>query len=91
MRINAINRIYEMYNAPEGMAAKSTDKSQSKDEVDLSSIAKDFSTIRKMVANEKDIREDKVKEIKDKMANGTYDVTAKQVAEKILAEINFKG
>lgn len=91
MRIDAINRIYDIYSAQAGMAVKNIDKTQSRDEVDLSTQAKDFATIQKMLANKEDIRTDKVKEVKERMDNGTYDVTAEQVASKILSKINFRG
>lgn len=91
MRVNAINRMYDIYNAQAGMATRSVDKPQSRDEIELSSQAKDFATIKRMIAAEEDVRMDKVQEIKEKIDNGTYDVTAKQVASKILSKMNLKG
>lgn len=91
MRIDAINRMYDVYNVQAGMAMKNVNKSQSRDKVDLSSEAKDFATVKKLIANTEEVREDKVKELKEKMEQGTYDVTAEQVASKILSKINLKG
>ncbi len=91
MRVDAINRMYDIYSTQAGMAVKNVDKVHSRDEVDFSSQAKDFATIKRMIAAEEDVRMDKVKEIKEKIDNGTYDVTAKQVASKILSKMNLKG
>ena len=91
MRIDAVNRIHDVYNAQMGMVTKNTEKAQSRDEVNLSNQAKDFVSIKKMIDHTDSVREAKIQEIKEKMENGTYDVTAEQVASKILSKINFRG
>lgn len=91
MRINAINQIYESYIAGRSTNTSSLKKVASKDEVDLSETAKDFRDIYKALSDTPDVRADKVKAIKESMQNGTYNVTAAQVADKILSQIDIKG
>ena len=94
MRIDAVNRIHDVYNAQMGMVTKNTEKAQSRDEVNLSNQAKDFVSIKKMIESEEKVntaREKRIQELKEKIDNGNYDVTAEQVASKILSKINFRG
>ena len=89
MRIDSVNRVYEAYNAQIAASAKQKEKIVGKDEVDFSSEAKDFATIKKILSDVPEVREDKVQEIKERMANGTYNVTAKDVADKILSNFSI--
>ena len=52
MRIDAINRVYDIYSKQVSATSKANGKVNSKDEVDLSSQAKDFATIKKMLAKD---------------------------------------
>lgn len=54
-----------------------------KDELTLSGPARDFSVVMKAVREVPDIRKDKVDAILEKMNNGEYSVSAKEVATKI--------
>lgn len=85
MRIDAINRGYDIYSKQVSATSKANGKVNSKDEVDLSSQAKDFATIKKMLAKETDVREELVQDIKQRIDNGTYNVSSKDVADKILS------
>ena len=85
MRIDAINRVYDIYSKQGSATSKANGKVNSKDEVDLSSQAKDFATIKKMLAKETDVREELVQDIKQRIDNGTYNVSSKDVADKILS------
>lgn len=93
MRVDAVNRIHDVYNAQMGMVAKNIEKAQSRDEVNLSNQAKDFVSIKKMIESEEQVntaREKRIQELKEKIDNGTYNVTAEQVASKILSKINYR-
>lgn len=91
MRIDAINRIYDSYKAQSTTASNKIDKTSSKDEVTLSSEAKDFTTITKLLSEVPDVRTDKVEEIKNRMNSGNYNVKAEEVAGKILSQFNVRG
>lgn len=58
---------------------------QKRDEVILSSEAKEFGQIFQTLKKLPDVREDKVNEVAKKIEAGTYNVDAKDVAEKLVA------
>ncbi|GAB1535830.1 hypothetical protein ADMFC3_14610 [Geovibrio sp. ADMFC3] len=59
-------------------------KSAGTDSVSLSSGAKEAVSISKKLKAASDIRIDLVNEIRSKIENGTYEVSGKQVAEKVV-------
>ncbi|MBE6024482.1 MAG: flagellar biosynthesis anti-sigma factor FlgM [Cellulosilyticum sp.] len=90
MRVDAVSRIYNTYSTQMASSAKDTDKAKSKDEVDFSTQAKDFAAIKKMLSDVPEVREDKVQDIKQRMENGTYNVSSEEVASKILSQTIFR-
>lgn len=91
MRIDHVNNIYEIYKKQSLSKIKEPAKVQKKDEVALSVMARDFQTAQKVLSTTPDIREDKVNEIKAKIKSGTYNVSAEEVADKILSSIEIEG
>lgn len=59
-------------------------KETPEDKVSLSSSAQDMKTTREAVAAAPDIRQDKVNEIKTAVENGTYQINAEKIANKML-------
>lgn len=57
---------------------------QGKDSVSFSSFAKDMKLATKAVKDAPDVRMDKVNQIKAQIEAGKYNVSANQIAEKIL-------
>lgn len=86
MRIDSVNRIYNAYTAQMAAGAKGAEKVKGKDEVDLSTQAKDFTSVKRILSDIPEVREDKVQDIKKRIENGTYNVSSKDVASKILAQ-----
>lgn len=54
------------------------------DKVSLSSASKEMQTAKDAVSSTPDIRQNKVNEIKQAVENGTYQVNAGQVADKMI-------
>jgi flagellar biosynthesis anti-sigma factor FlgM len=54
--------------------------------VDLSAEAKDFQRIRQILDETPDVREGKVRELKDRIESGNYAVDSGKVAAKMLGE-----
>jgi negative regulator of flagellin synthesis FlgM len=63
-----------------GAAAIATER------VDLSAKAKELQRIRKVLDQVPDVREDKVRELKTRIANGEYAVNSGKIADKMLGE-----
>ncbi len=90
MRIEAYNQIAQVYSANKATGTKSASKvaPARKDEVQLSSIGKDIQTAKQAVAEASDIREDKVAEMKQKLASDNYQVDTGDFASKLLEKYN---
>lgn len=71
-----------------GVSQSSTDSTagsaSSSDSITISDTAKDMASISSGVKNSPDVRADVVASLKDKIANGQYNVTGRQVADKIV-------
>jgi len=91
MRIDQINNIHETYKTQTTSKIQPVSKVGRKDEVALSSVAKDFQAAYKLLSTTPDIREDKVDDIKERIRSGSYTVNAEEVADKILSSLDLKG
>ena len=56
------------------------------EKVNLSTKARDIQQLRDAINQLPDVREDKVRELKDQVEKGTYDVNGQKVADKMVAE-----
>ena len=84
MRIDAFNKINQLYQTNKTKQTMKTGNVSKKDSVEISQVGRDYQIAKQAVAAAPDIREDKVKEIKDKIASGTYNVSAEELAEKMI-------
>lgn len=69
--------------AAEKQAAAQT---KTTEKVDLSTMAKDIQKAKVEVSKLPDVREEKVREIKDQVDKGTYNVSGEQIANKMVGE-----
>ncbi len=72
-------------NIPEG--GKISSQAESAEKVSVSSRAREIAKINEIIKASPDIRAEKVERIKNEIANGSYSVDSKDIAEKILKEI----
>lgn len=84
MRIDAYNKVSQMYQTSKVNAIDSTKKVGKSDQLEISQTGKDYQTVKQAVAGVSEVRMDKVEEIKRKLASGTYDVSMNEVADKLL-------
>ena len=86
MRIDAYNQIAQLYQTTKTKTTTSkTDKTASfSDALQLSQTGKDIQVLKQAVKDVPDIREDKVNELKAKLASGTYNVSGKELADKLV-------
>ena len=90
MRIDGINKLTQAY----GMQTQGcviNKKINQKDEIQLSTVARDFQYASKMVKQVPDIREEKVNEIRARIEAGTYSIDAKKVSEKIVSQMDLQA
>lgn len=85
-----IQNVLKVYSDNHQVKKTKPDKSgqaQGKDEVVLSSQAQEFAQILQDIKNLPDVREEKVKEITERIASGNYRVEAGVVAEKMIGRM----
>lgn len=88
MRIDAYNQVNQIYQTTtQAKINKTASVKQKDDKVEISQIGKDIHLVKKAIQEQPDVREDKVQEIKAKMADGTYEVSMSDVAEKMLSNL----
>jgi len=88
MRIQSFSQIQQLYGTKKSTRTSPTATVSRKDELEISSIGKDFQTAKKAVSEASDIREDVVAPIKARVQNGTYEVSGESFADKLLAQYN---
>ena len=86
MRIDAINRVSQLYQANSTKKVAKAKSTEKYDSVQISQMGKDYQVAKAAVAATPDVRTDLVNDIKTRMQNGTYDVSMEMLADKLLAE-----
>ena len=84
MRIHSFDKISQMYKTNASSKAQRTNAYGGSDQVQISQLGKDFQIAKNAVKNSSDIRTDKVDAIKKQMEQGTYQVSNKEVADKMI-------
>jgi len=70
-----------------GASGDKTEKSTVKsDTVEISDTAKQIQEAKKQLDNISDVREDKVAQLKSQIENGTYEINAEKIADKMIKE-----
>ena len=68
-------------------AAEQKEQQQAKaDTVALSSAAKDIQEAQKQLEAIPDVREEKVAQLKEQIENGTYEIDAEKIADKMIKD-----
>ena len=86
MRIDAINRVSQLYQANSTKKVAKANDIQKYDSVQISQMGKDYQVAKAAVAATPDVRTDLVADIKSRIQNGTYNVSMEMLADKLLAE-----
>jgi len=85
MKITNVGQVMNVYNKSKVKSVSKTEQSNSiKDSVNISNAAKEFQVGLRAALNVPDIRKDKVDEIKNRVSSGTYNVSSKEVSDKMV-------
>lgn len=90
MRIDAYNQIAQLYGVQNTSKVQKTNtvRPMGKDQFQISQTASDYQVAKKAVSEASDIREDKVAQLKAKVASGEYKVETGDFASKLLEKYN---
>jgi negative regulator of flagellin synthesis FlgM len=78
-------------NAPAPRGAEASQGQAGSDRVSLSAAARTLAGARKAVGSAPDVREDKVAAIKQRIADGTYNVSPEALAQSLLKKRSGLG
>lgn len=81
--LNKLNDTADKKKVTSG-SSKSADSASASDSLSLSDSAKDLASIKSGLQNAPEVRTELVEKLKNQIANGQYNVTGRQVAEKIV-------
>lgn len=84
MRIDAFNKISQIYNTGKVKSTAKVKSSSFSDQLEISQLGKDYHVAKQIVAQTPDVREDKINEIKQRMEAGNYQVSMQEVADKLV-------
>ena len=85
MRIDALNQVSQLYQANKPKKVSKSKENDATDKFEISQSAKDYQVERSAVNDSSDIREDKVAKLKEAVASGTYNVSAAEIADKMVS------
>lgn len=89
MRIEAYTQVQQLYKAQKtSRSTASASIGSAKDQLQISSIGKDFQTAKTALAATPDIREELTASVKASVQNGTYSVDNSSFAAKLLEKYN---
>lgn len=89
MRIDAFNAVSQVYQANPTSKVRNAARAYSvNDKFEISDTAKTYQTAKAAVNSASDVREDKIADIKARIAAGTYNISADAVADKILNSVS---
>ncbi len=87
---NKIQKVLQMYSKQQvNTKNDKASKIGKRDELKLSTEAKDFQIAMEAIKKVPDIRRDKVDAIKSQVESGTYEVGSGKIVEKIFQDINI--
>lgn len=84
MRIDAYAQVQQLYQTQKVNRSQKTGSVAKSDKVQISSLGKDIQTAKAAVAGSPDIREELTAPIKAQIQNGTYEVSNRSFAEKLM-------
>ena len=84
MRINSFDKVSQLYKTNSSSKVQKSNVHGASDQVQISQTGKDFQVAKAAVKNSSDIRTDKVNAIKKQMEQGTYQISNKEVADKVV-------
>lgn len=88
MRIGNVDQINKIYQSQVN-SVKKQPSTQLKDDVQISEEALVMSNAYKSVQDTEPVRMDKVAALKSQINDGTYNVSARDVSEKMLNQLNM--
>lgn len=85
MRIDAYNKVSQLYKTNNVKKTTKSDGGSFSDKLEISQKGKDYRVAKEIVAQVPDVRQERIDEIKKQIESGTYSVDMTEVADKIVS------
>lgn len=89
MKINKMDKALQVYNKVEMNKTKATKAKMGKDEIKFSDRAMDYKFGMEKIKELPEMRMDKVEKLKEEIKSGNYNITGRQIVDKIYENLNF--
>lgn len=86
MRIDALNQVSQLYKAASPKKKEEVVRKDKSDMLEISQAGRDYQIAKQAVKDAPDVREDLVSRIKEQLATGTYEVSSKDLADKMVED-----
>lgn len=87
MRVDAYMQVNQVYQANKAKRSAKAANGNASDTVEISDFGKDYQVAKQAISSTPDVREDKVEEFKNKLAEGTYQVSVQDVADRLASKL----
>ncbi len=84
MRIDAYNKVSQLYNTNKVKKATKPSGGSFSDKLEISQKGQDYRVAKQVVSQTPDVREDKVNQIKRQIESGSYNIDMTEVADKVV-------
>jgi negative regulator of flagellin synthesis FlgM len=84
MRITSIGNIMDSYKTQKTTSIGKTKSKVGNDVLDISSVAKEYQVAKVALNKQDDVRQSKIEDIKNRIQSGNYNVSAKEIADKMV-------
>lgn len=84
MRIDAFNKVSQLYNANSLKNTTKTKGGSFSDKLEISQLGKDYQVAKQIMSQTPDTRDNLINDIKQRLENGTYQVDDQMIADKLV-------
>lgn len=84
MRIDAYNKVSQLYNSSSVKKATKPSGSSFSDKLEISQKGNEYRVAKQIVTQTPDVREDKINDIKKQMESGAYNISMAEVADRVV-------
>ena len=87
MRIDAYMQVSQLYNTNKAKKSVAAEKAGATDSLEISDFGNAYQVAKQAAAQGSSVREDRVKDIQDRLAAGTYNVSIEDVADRLAEQL----
>lgn len=87
MRVDAYNQINQLYQATKPKKTAKKEGGTFADHYKVSSKGQDYQIAKNALSQTSDVRADRVAELKEQIASGSYNVSSQEIADSLVSKL----